>query len=90
MGLKTIDLIDIQKAAYLELNHVNSRLIKGPDGRVVFRFLLDEEVQHFLIEYESNPEIRLLDYVGVLKRLRGRMLDARDGNGNGYKQHSGS
>ena len=80
----TLDLSDIQKAAFLMLHHIEPVLIKGRDGRVLFRVQADQEVQGLLLDYERNPEVRLLDYVRVLKMARGRMLDARDGrNGNG-------
>jgi len=91
---KVIDLLDINRAAYLEKNQIKAHLIKRADGRVVFRFPADEKVQRLLVEYETNPEIRLLDFVITLKRLRGRMLDIREGRngngGNGYGRYNES
>ena len=82
-----LDLTDIQRAAFLLLHNVEPQLIRGRDGRVVFRVLVDQEVQRLLLDYERNPQVKLLDFVGVLKRLRGRMIDARDGrNGHEYGQ----
>ena len=84
----TIDLQDIHKTAYLIMHNKQPELIRNRDGRVVFRIKTDNEVQRLLIDYECNPEIRLLDFVNVLKRLRGRMLDVRDAhNGNGEREH---
>lgn len=81
----TLDLSDIQKAAWLMLNHIEPVLVKGRDGRVLFRVQADQKVSMLLMDYERNPEVRLLDYVRNLKVARGRMLDMRDGrSGNGF------
>jgi hypothetical protein len=77
-----LDLQDIHKAAFLTFNSIDVQTVQNADGRVVFRVVLDEEVKRVLIDYEGNPEIRLLDFVSALKRLRGRMLDARNEKGH--------
>lgn len=83
----TVDLQDIHKTAFLIMHHIQPELVKGSDGRVVFRIVANSEVQALLMDYERNPEIRILDFVNVLKRLRGRMLDVRDSQ-NGYGERA--
>ncbi len=85
-----IPLYDIHQAAFLEFNHVQLNLTKQ-GSRVVFEVPANEKTYELLRGYQSNPSIPLLDFVAVLRRLRARMLEARDGNGkreretgNGY------
>lgn len=58
-------------------------------SRVVFEVPAIDVTYELLRGYQDNPSIPLLDYVAVLRRLRARMLEARDGKreretGNGY------
>jgi len=87
---KRLPLYDIHQAAFLELRGTPPILTKQ-GGRVVFEVPANEETYRLLREYQDNNLIPLLDYVAVLRRLRARMLEARDGNekrvretGNGY------
>jgi hypothetical protein len=85
-----IDLQDIHKASFLMMHHIEPELIKNQDGRVVFRVLGDEETRRLLVEYEENPGVRLLNFVTMLKRARGRMLDVRDGYGRDGERRYGN
>ncbi len=85
---KWLPLYDIHQAAFLEFHHIQLNLTKQ-GTRVVFEVPATEETYKFLREYQDNNLIPLLDYVAVLRRLRARMLEARDGRrgretGNGY------
>ena len=76
---KFLPLYDIYPAAFLEFHHIQLNLTKQ-GTRVVFEAPATEETYKFLREYQDNNLIPLLDYVAVLRRLRARMLEARDGN----------
>lgn len=87
---KRLPLFDIHQAGYIELRGTPAFLTKQ-GTRVVFEFPSTARTYELLREYQDNPLIPLLDYVAVLRRLRARMLEARDGNGrrgreteNGY------
>jgi hypothetical protein len=77
---KRLPLYDIHQAAFLELKGTPPILTRQ-GSRVVFEFPSTAETYEMLREYQDNPFISLLDYVAVLRRLRARMLEARDGNG---------
>jgi len=77
---KWLPLYDIYPAAFLEFHHIQLNLTKQ-GTRVVFEAPAAEQTYRFLREYQDNGLIPLLDYVAVLRRLRARMLEARDGNG---------
>jgi hypothetical protein len=76
---KFLPLYDIYPAAFLEYHDVQLNLTKQ-GSRVVFEAPANEETYKLLREYQNNNLIPLLDYVAVLRRLRARMLEARDGN----------
>jgi hypothetical protein len=80
MLAKRLPLYDIHQAAFLELKGTPPILTKQ-GSRVVFEFPSTAGTYELLREYQDNPFISLLDYVAVLRRLRARMLEARDGNG---------
>jgi hypothetical protein len=87
---KYLPLYDIHQAAFLEYRGTELTLTKQ-GTRVVFEAPATEKTYKLLREYQDNNLIPLLDYVAVLRRLRARMLEARDGNGrrerettNGY------
>jgi hypothetical protein len=77
---KRLPIYDIHQAAFLELKDTPPILTKQ-GSRVVFEFPSTDGTYALLHEYQDNPFIPLLDYVAVLRRLRARMLEARDGNG---------
>ena len=77
---KWLPLYDIYPAAFLEFHHIQLNLTKQ-GTRVVFEAPATDETYRLLRQYQENEPIRLLDYVAVLRRLRARMLEARDKNG---------
>jgi hypothetical protein len=76
---KRLPLFDIHQAAFLEFKGTPPVLTKQ-GSRVVFEVPATEHTYALLRGYQDNPSIPLLDYVAVLRRLRARMLEARDGN----------
>lgn len=77
---KYLPLYDIHQAAFVE--YQGTELVLTRQGtRVVFEAPATEKTYRLLREYQENNLIPLLDYVAVLRRLRARMLEARDGNG---------
>jgi len=76
---ETLPLYDIHQAAFLEFKGTPPILTKQ-GSRVVSRYRRQKQTYALLRGYQDNPSIPLLDYVAVLRRLRARMLEARDGN----------
>lgn len=76
IGKGKIPVFDIHQASYLEHNGIYPELtLQGT--RVVFEFDPSEAVYKLLRDYQNNPSIPILDYVGVLRRLRSKMLSMR-------------
>jgi hypothetical protein len=73
---RKIPILDIYQAAFLVHNEIEPVLCKQ-GSRVVFEFPGTELVFELLDEYNRNPSIRLLDFVGRLRRLRAQMLSMR-------------
>jgi len=71
-----IPVFDIHIASFLELNNISPQLtLQG--SRVIFELDSSDEVYRLLRRYQENPEIPILDFVNVLRRLRSRMLSMR-------------
>ncbi len=79
---KRLPLYDIHQAAFLEFKGTPS-LLTRQGSRVVFEVPATDATYTLLRGYQDNPSIPLLDYIAVLRRLRARMLEVRDGNDNG-------
>ena len=77
---KHLPIWDLYQAAYLEYQGTELTLTRQ-GTRVVFEAPATEKTYRLLREYQDNNPIPLLDYIGVLRRLRARMLEVRDGNG---------
>jgi hypothetical protein len=77
---KHLPLYDIYEVSWLHLNGVAIGGSKQ-SGRVVFEVPATEETYQLLHEYQTNPEVAILDFVRSLRRVRGQMLDLRDGDG---------
>lgn len=77
---KRFPLYDIYQTSWLHFNGIEITLSKE-GNRVIFEVPASEETYQLLKEYETNLQIRLLDMVGSLRRMRARMLDLRDGDG---------
>lgn len=77
---KRLPLYDIHQAAFLEYEGIPLILTKQ-GTRVVFEVPATDKTYELLRGYQSNPSIPLLDYIAILRRLRARMLEARDEKG---------
>ena len=75
-----LPLHDLYQVSWLDFNGVDVLLTK-PGDRVLFEVEASEDTYRLLKEYEANPQVGLLDIVRSLRRMRARMLDLRDGNG---------
>lgn len=73
---RRIPILDIYQASFLALHQINPILCKQ-GNRVVFEFPDTGEILKLLEMYNTNPSIRLLEYVGHLRRLRAQMLSMR-------------
>jgi len=73
---RTIPIMDIYQASYLALKKHEPSLSKQA-GRVVFEFSGTEEMKLLMKNYNQNPTIKILDYVGHLRRLRAMMVGMR-------------
>jgi hypothetical protein len=81
---KTLELADINAAAFLSLQDIPVTLINRA-GRVYFVVPAEDRTYRELARLQSNPEVPILDFINRLKRLRSQMLDARD-YGNGQRR----
>jgi hypothetical protein len=83
--IRIIDLTGI--APWLDKNGIPIDLEKEDSGRVVGYALATDEVYRLMAEYQAGPMVQLLDFLAFQRRLRGRLLDLRDGRngrrGNG-------
>lgn len=80
----TFTITDITgSVTFLEYNGIRCQLIRQANGRVVAQIEASNEVYRLLAEFQSNPSLPIGDFLSVQRRLRGAMLDLRDGH-NGY------
>lgn len=82
----TMSVLDIHLAAYLQQNGIDPRFEKGKDGRVIFCY--DPDERFFSIQDDFNKDADLQLFISCLKKMRGKMLDARDNKTNGYGDHN--
>jgi hypothetical protein len=75
---KFLPLFDIYETGFLDYKGIKINFIKD-GGRVVFEVPADDETYRLLREYQSDPKVSLLGFVGSLRRVRAKMLDVRDG-----------
>jgi hypothetical protein len=65
--------------AFLEHRKIHVNLKRQDNGRVIGEVPAIDKVYRLMGEFQSNPSVLLLDYLADQRRLRGRMLDLRDG-----------
>ena len=66
---------------WFEKHNIPVELQREDSGRVVGEVEATDEAYRLMAEYQGNPSVNLLDFLAVQRRLRGRLLDVRDGNG---------
>lgn len=72
----SIPYYDINLSAYLAYRGIKPVLVKE-NTRVVFCFPNDPRTHQTMAEYNGNPSVPLLDFIGHLRRLRAMMLSMR-------------
>lgn len=77
-GQQITQLHDIYLASFLKYRGIELTFIKQ-GSRVVFEVPATDGTYRAMAAYQTNPTIPVLDLVQVLRRVRGQMLDARDG-----------
>lgn len=74
---RKLPLYDINLTAFLKLHNVPIELRKVA-SRVVFEIPATDEAYRLMEAYQENPPVSVLDFVSVLRELRGRMVSHRD------------
>ncbi|MGA2464662.1 MAG: hypothetical protein ABSH06_09965 [Thermodesulfobacteriota bacterium] len=65
---------------FFEQNELPISLRRDANGRVLGEVPASEKAYRLMAEFQSNPTVHILDFLSYQRRLRGRMLDCRDGN----------
>jgi hypothetical protein len=74
---RKLPIWDINVAAYLKLHKISVDLHKT-GSRVVFEIPATDDTYRLMELYQENPPVNVLDFVSVLRELRGRMVALRD------------
>lgn len=78
----TIQITDIPgEASYLAYNNIPLDYRREDTGYVVAYAPRTAEVTNLIREFHGNPEIKVLDFLAVQRRERGKMLDLRNRRG---------
>jgi len=75
---------------WFEKHNISVDLEKETSGRVIGEVEETDEVYRLMAEYQANPSVPLLDFLAHQRRLRGRLLDMRDGNGQNGQRRTGN
>lgn len=67
------------EGTYLAYKGVALEYHQEESGYVVARAPRTPEVMNLLSEFHANPHVKLLDFLTVQRRERGKMLDLRNG-----------
>ncbi len=65
--------LDIYLSAYLQLQGLRPRL-ERTNNKVIFSFPVNNQLYQFLLNFNSNIDVPVADYVVTVKTLRGQML----------------
>ncbi len=65
--------LDIYLSAYLQLQGLRPRL-ERKNNKVIFSFPVTNQLYQLLLNYNSNIDVPVADYVVAVKTLRGQML----------------
>jgi len=76
-GPRKLPIWDINVAAYLKLHKISVDLHKT-GSRVVFEIPATDDAYRLMELYQENPPVNVLDFVSVLRELRGQMMSQRD------------
>lgn len=73
---RTLQILDIYVSAYLSLCGISPKL-ETNNGRVVFVFPATDDLYKLMVNYNSNVNVPVTDFVTTVKALRGQMLTLR-------------
>lgn len=73
---QTYKTLDLYQSAFLLLCGLKPDLEMN-NGKVLFSFQVTEELYKFITLYNSNIDVKVTDFVTVIKALRGQMLTMR-------------
>jgi hypothetical protein len=79
---RTINLLDIYVSSFLLLHGIEPGL-ETRNGKVVFVFEAEDQVYKLMNQFNGNVDVPVADFVTTVKTLRGKMLTAKEGMGNG-------
>jgi len=71
------EIHDVYLTSFLEMSGIEVDFRVAPTGRVVFLLPGKEGVRDLISEFNSNPQVPLLDYVQSLRKIRARMISMR-------------
>lgn len=74
---KTFQTLDLYLSSFIHLCGISPKLELN-NGKVVFTFPVTEDLYKFMMNYNSNVNVPVTDFVTTIKTLRGQMLTMRD------------
>jgi hypothetical protein len=78
----SVPILDIHQATFLAM-HGKIPELQNQSGRVIFVFAADDDFELLTAEYLSNPYVRVLDFVTMLRRIRSAMNRIKDAGSEG-------
>lgn len=73
---KTLQTLDLYLSAFLSLSGIPPKL-EVNNGKVVFVFSVSDDLYELMMNYNSNVNVPVIDFVTAVKALRGQMLTMR-------------
>ena len=74
---KNFTTLDIYLSAFLTLFGIHPEL-KLNNGKVIFSFPANEDLYKLMLNFNSNVNVPVTDFVTTVKTLRGQMLSMRN------------
>ena len=74
---KTFQTLDIWLASFLSLCGIQPNL-EINNGKVVFTFPVSDDLYKLMVNFNSNVNVPVTDYITSTKALRGQMLTMRN------------
>ena len=73
----TFTTMDIYLSAFLSLSGIQPELNLN-QNKVIFSFPANEDLYQLMMNFNSNVNVPVTDFVTLIKTLRGQMLTMRD------------
>lgn len=77
---KTLQILDLYLSAFLSFSGIPPKLELN-NGKVVFTFPVSDDLYKLMINYNSNVNVPVTDFVTGVKALRGQMITLRNNQG---------